>query len=67
MDGENDKLKKIILFQLNKSIISLAREMIIMMEHANMSKELFNANRKYVFDTCNQTIREISELIEQGL
>ena len=67
MDSDRDKLRKIIIFQLNKSIIGLAREMIIILEHSNMNKELFNSNRKYVFDTCNQTIREITELVEQGL
>ena len=66
MDSDRDKLKKILLFQLNKNIIGFAKEMILILEQSKIDRDLFISHRKFIFDSSNQTIRDLTEIIEQA-
>ncbi len=66
-DDSSSKLKKIVIFNLNKSIIGLAKEFLLMLEHAKLDRNVFERDRKFVLDSANSTIRELTEIINEAL
>ena len=69
MDEQNQavKIKKILLFQINKNIINFAKNNIISLEHLRIEKTLFEIKRKQILDEANLIIRELEILINTAL
>lgn len=67
MDSQQEKIKKILLFQINKSIIGFAKNNIISLEHLKLPREIFEFKRKQILDEANAIVRDLNEIINTAL
>ena len=67
MDADRESLKKILIFCINRDLINIGRNQLIAMEQSRMSKDLFEFNRKKLWDEINSCIRNLTSMIEEGL
>mgnify|MGYP001571229213 CR=1 FL=1 len=67
MDANRESLKKILIFCINRDLINIGRNQLICMEQSRMDKDLFEFNRKKLWDEINSCIRNLTSMIEEGL
>ena len=66
MDNDREKIKRILLFQLNKNMINFAKNNIISLEQMKVPRNMFEVTRKQIFDEAHSIIKELTEIIEQA-
>jgi len=71
MEIDSDKIKEYALFHINRKVINLYKQFLFILEDIRDEKfsvedpRVYQATRKRVLDLGNDTIREISEMMEQ--
>lgn len=58
---ENIKAKEYALFHIDRKIINLSKNFLVLLEDSNLPTEIYSRIRKRVLDNSNDTIREIHE------
>lgn len=67
MDTDRESLKKILIFTLNRGLINIGKNQLLAMEQSRMNRDLFEFNRKKLLDEINDLIRNLSNMINEGL
>lgn len=67
MDADRESLKKILIFTLNRGLINIGKNQLLAMEQSRMNRDLFEFNRKKLLDEINDLIRNLSNMINEGL
>lgn len=67
MDADREGLKKILIFTLNRGLINIGKNQLLAMEQARMPRDLFEFNRKKLWDEINDLLRDLTSIINEGL
>ncbi len=67
--NQEDKLKELLQFQINRKITNLYKQFLFILEDTHLSKnandpEVFQRNRTRILDFGNDTSREIEEYLK---